>query len=159
MSRPETPEEAALETFVSSRGTSKKDSKREGKRSQDEVDQTICNYFKKASVPAKAAEKPDDVDLFLQPMVGTIRKLPARQRAEVKFKIHEVVHKAEMSCMYPPAITQPPFPQTCSSYPFGPTLDMPRQQNAMYEAVVGKPTHSASLATSSDVDSVHYSQL
>jgi hypothetical protein len=41
MSRPEIPEAGASETFVSSRSISKKDAKREGKRSQDEVDQTI----------------------------------------------------------------------------------------------------------------------
>jgi hypothetical protein len=92
-------------------------------------------------------------------MSGTIRKSPARQRAEVKLKIHEIVHKAEMSCMYPPAITHPPFPENCSSYQFGPNLDMSRQQTSVYEAGVGKPTHNTSLDTPSHLDSMHYNQL
>ncbi|KAK3779418.1 hypothetical protein RRG08_015819 [Elysia crispata] len=87
--------------------SSQSTSKRKQKRTQDDLDATLCQYLKKKSrTPKKREEKQDDVDLFLQPMAGTIRKLPARARAEVKFKIHSIVHEAEMQCWFPKMTTQ-----------------------------------------------------
>ena len=56
-----------------------------------------CDYQKtKTRSPVKVKEKPDDIALFLNSMAGSIRKLPARQQAKVKFEIHSLVHKAEI---------------------------------------------------------------
>lgn len=106
--RPLTP----LTTSVASSSQSK--SKRKQKRIQDVVDVTFCEYLKKkARTPEKSGERPDDVDLFLQSMADTIKKLPARKRAEVKFQIHSIVHKAEMQCCFPPQTT--PFDMQSTS--------------------------------------------
>ena len=81
-------------------------SKRKQKHTQDDLDATLCQYLKKKSrSPVKTEEKQDDVDLFLQSMAGTISKLPARKQAEVKFKIHSIVHEAEMQCCFPQVMT------------------------------------------------------
>ena len=89
-----------LNTSVSS--SSQSTSKRKQKRTQDDSDDTLsCSYLKKSRTSGKREEKRDDVDLFLQSMATTIRKLPARTRAEVKFKIHSIVHEAEMQFCFP----------------------------------------------------------
>lgn len=76
--------------------------KRRKQMPRDDVDTTICEYLKKKiRSPVKIDEKPDDVDLFLQSMAASIRKLPAHQRAAVKYKIHGIVHEAEMQCSFP----------------------------------------------------------
>ena len=80
--------------------------KRKQKPTHHDLDATFCQYLKKKSrSPVKIEEKQDDVDLFLQSMAGTIRKLPAHERAEVKFKIHSIVHEAEMQCCFPAMMT------------------------------------------------------
>ncbi|KAK3732052.1 hypothetical protein RRG08_026439 [Elysia crispata] len=59
--------------------SSQSTSKRKQKRSQDDLDATLCQYLKKESrTLEKREEKQDDVDLFLQSMAGTTRKLPTR---------------------------------------------------------------------------------
>ncbi|XP_064597534.1 transcription factor Adf-1-like [Liolophura sinensis] len=89
-------------TPLSTSVASSSQSKRKQRRTQDDLDATLCHYLKKKSrTPEKREEKQDDVDLFLLSMAGTIRKLPARKRTEVKFKIHSVVHQAEMQCCFP----------------------------------------------------------
>jgi len=81
-------------------------SKLKQKRTKDDLDATLCEYLKKkSSTPVKADEKQDDVDLFLMSMAESIRKLPARKRAEVKFKIHSIVHEAEMQSCFPQMMT------------------------------------------------------
>ncbi|KAK3786030.1 hypothetical protein RRG08_023451 [Elysia crispata] len=62
-------------------------SKRKQKRTLDVLDVALCQYLKKSRTPEKREEKQDDVDLFLQKMAATIRKLPARTLADVKLKI------------------------------------------------------------------------
>ena len=62
-------------------------SKQKQKRTQDDLDTTLCQYLKKKSrSPVKTEEKQDDVDLFLQSVDGTIRKLPARKRPKSNSK-------------------------------------------------------------------------
>ncbi|KAK3753529.1 hypothetical protein RRG08_060642 [Elysia crispata] len=63
---------------------------------------------KKSRTPEKREEKQDDVDLFLQPMAGNNpESSPARCTVpEVKFKIHSIVHDAEMHCCFPQMTTQ-----------------------------------------------------
>ena len=98
--RPVTPLKSS---FASS---SQSTSKRKQKRTQDDLDATLCRYLKKKShSPKKTEEKQDDVDLFLQSMAASIRKLAASKRAEVKFKIHSIVHEAEMQCCFPQMMT------------------------------------------------------
>lgn len=93
--RPVTP----MNTSVASSSQSKPNRKQ--KCTQEDLDVTLCRYLKKKSRTFETREeKPDDVDLFLQSMADTIRKLPAGKRAEVKFQIHAIVHKAEMQCCF-----------------------------------------------------------
>ena len=46
------------------------------------------------SAPLDSQE--DDVGLFMRAMAQTMRRLPVRQRAVLKYQIHAVVHKAEL---------------------------------------------------------------
>ena len=45
---------------------------------------------------AAVEEKEDDIDHFMKSMAPTIRKLPTRMKADVKYRIHGIVHEAEM---------------------------------------------------------------
>lgn len=99
---------------IASSATSKKAATKGQKRSLDYVDQTLCDYLKKKTSTTVTSEEPDEIDLFLKSMASTIRKLPARKRADVRFQIHNIVHQAEMECLYPP--TPPPTRLPTTSY-------------------------------------------
>ena len=57
-----------------------------------EVDKSIIDYLHRSQ--NKQAE--DDIDQFFRSMAHSVRKLSSIRRAEVKFKIHQIVHDAEM---------------------------------------------------------------
>ncbi|XP_041377058.1 uncharacterized protein LOC121389477 [Gigantopelta aegis] len=57
--------------------------------------------IKKRNAPSVEKADDDDVDQFLKSMATTIRKLPARAVADVKYKIHGIIHEAEMLYMFP----------------------------------------------------------
>lgn len=42
----------------------------------------------------------DELDAFFKSMATSMRKMPAHTKAKLKFKIHELVHMAEMESMY-----------------------------------------------------------
>lgn len=70
------------------------------------VDKAITDYLslRKNELKRKnehSAEKDDDTDQFMKAMATSIRKLPPRVRAEVKYKIHGLVHDAEMTHLFP----------------------------------------------------------
>ena len=111
--------DAASETFILSRSTIRllaRNSKnmKENDDEKDDVDQTICEYFKKkALAPSKVVEGQNDIVI---PTVNAWQN----QWAEGKFQIHEIVHKAELSFMHvSTASTRPSFSQTRSPYQFG----------------------------------------
>ncbi|XP_064641946.1 uncharacterized protein LOC135496515 [Lineus longissimus] len=90
---PPPPRDAQPGTSTPATSVSKQSQKTkcERKRCRDEVDKTLCEYLKnkssarvKMTTPEKMQQKPfDDLDLFMQSMAGTIRKLPGRQCSEV----------------------------------------------------------------------------
>lgn len=45
---------------------------------------------------APCGSQEDDLSLFMRSMAQTMRRLPPRQRAVLKYQIHALVHKAEM---------------------------------------------------------------
>lgn len=99
---------SATPSMCSSRAVSTK--KRKRTPGDDDMDATICEYFKKKiRSPTKIDEKPDDVDLFLQSIADSIRKLSAYQRSDVKYKIHGIVHEAEMKYSFPQMMAMAPL--------------------------------------------------
>lgn len=75
--------------------------------SQSCVDEAISEYLAEQNNEIKRKrcappnEKEDDLDHPMTLMSSTIRKLPARVQADVKFRIHSLVNQAEMKYMYP----------------------------------------------------------
>ena len=65
------------------------------------------DYFHKAAyikVPPSPFTPPteeDDLEKFLMSMACTIRRLPVRTQADLKFKIHQLIYQAEMEALYP----------------------------------------------------------
>lgn len=96
-----------------STGSTCKNSKRK-KRKHEEIDQTMIEHINHKTVsPLKTAE--DDVDLFLQSIAPAIKQLPPLQRADVKYKIHGIVHEAETSALTA-ALNQPTEQSSASAY-------------------------------------------
>ncbi|XP_064630942.1 uncharacterized protein LOC135494356 [Lineus longissimus] len=86
----------------------------------DEVEVAIVDYLKakKEPTPKRAEETDDYVTLFLNSMANSIRKLPAKAQAEVRFSIHKVVHDAEMEHLYSrPAEQLRPTQEYCYTQP------------------------------------------
>ena len=75
---------------------------------------------------AAVEEKEDDIGHIMKSMATTIRKLPTRARADVKYGIHGVVHEAEMMYLFhnenydnPSPFSVQDRPATCSPYASG----------------------------------------
>ena len=68
----------------------------------DTVDAAIADFLtekKKVLMNKRTAaveEKEDDIGHFMKSMAATIRKLPTHARADIKYRIHGIVHEAEM---------------------------------------------------------------
>ena len=61
----------------------------------------IVHYLERKESCSTKPKEEDDVDKFLGSMAATMKKFPERVKAEVKFKIHQIIHQAEMDVMYP----------------------------------------------------------
>ena len=64
---------------------------------KDSVDLNILKYLKSRKT---SAEEPDEISEFFNSMPTTVRKFPEMQKVAVKFKIHQVVHEAEMGILF-----------------------------------------------------------
>ena len=103
-SRSESPEPPLPLTFTPSRQVRKK---LKTSNPSQEVDQLMEKYLESRIVqPSMSSSKPpkeDEIEKFLLSMAPTLRKMPERVLADVKFQIHQVIHQAEMEIMHPPA--------------------------------------------------------
>lgn len=55
-----------------------------------------CRRACPACCPSGREEHQDDLEPFLRSMSIVVRRFPERERSELKFKIHELVHQAQM---------------------------------------------------------------
>ena len=68
-----------------------------------EIDYLIAKYLEsRIDQPSAEAEHDDGIEKFLLSMAPTLQKMPERVLADVKFKIHKVIHQAGMETMYTP---------------------------------------------------------
>ncbi|XP_064638303.1 uncharacterized protein LOC135494319 [Lineus longissimus] len=80
------------------------------RKSKDEFDEVVSDFFSEKkkqlqqnrNVPlAQPKEELDDIDRFMKSMGDIVRTLPARAVADIKFKIHGIVHEAQMRHVFP----------------------------------------------------------
>lgn len=70
-------------------------SKRSVASAPSAVDAAIMEYLN-----SRKHHQEDELDAFFKSMASSMRKMPEHTKAKLKFKIHELVHRAEMEAMY-----------------------------------------------------------
>ncbi|KAL7379593.1 hypothetical protein ABVT39_002008 [Epinephelus coioides] len=70
-------------------------SKTSAASAQSSLDTAILEYLE-----GRKQQQEDELDTFFKSMATSMRKMPENTRAMLKFKIHELVHRAEMETMY-----------------------------------------------------------
>ena len=73
------------------KSTQSRKRRHENSSTSAEVDRSIISYLE-----SKKSNQPDDIDNFFSSMASSVRALPPKKRAEVKFTIHQIIHNAEM---------------------------------------------------------------
>lgn len=74
-----------------------------------DVERSILEYLQQKKASTTVPTKEDDIGKFFESMAATVRKLPDRMQADVKFQIHQLVHQSEMQVLYPnPVYPAPP---------------------------------------------------
>ncbi|XP_041946920.1 uncharacterized protein LOC121708387 [Alosa sapidissima] len=69
-------------------------SRKRSSSGQSAFDKAIVDYLEGRK------KEEDDLDLFFKSMATRMRKMPLHIRCKLKFRIHEMVHRAEMETMF-----------------------------------------------------------
>ena len=66
--------------------------KRQSEQDSWQVDKDILSYLQEV----RNQEAEDEDDIFFRSMAVACKKLPPRAKSSVKFKIHKIIHEAEL---------------------------------------------------------------